>query len=84
MTRAARLYHVGARTNRSTMQIQYVYDADGRRTGVLVPIDLWEETVGSIEPRRKCRFEDVYGIYRDLVRDPDAVAAALRDEWERG
>lgn len=69
-------YQIGGRTNRSTMQIQYVYDADGHRTGVLVPIDLWEATVGTIEPHRRCRFKDVHGIYRDLVCDPDAVASA--------
>ncbi len=69
--------------NRSTMEIQYVYDANGRRTGVIVPIDLWERTVGSLEPRRRCRFDDVYGIYRGLVRDPDAIASDLRGEWER-
>ncbi len=69
--------------NRSTMEIQYVYDANGRRTGVIIPIDLWERTVGSLEPRRRCRFDDVYGIYRDLIRDPDAIASGLRGEWER-
>ncbi len=68
---------------RSTMQIQYVYDADGRRTGVIIPIDLWERTAGQLEPRRRCRFDDFYGIYRDHIQDPDAVASDLRDEWDR-
>lgn len=66
------------------MEIQYVYDANGRRTGVIVPIDLWGRTAGSLEPRRRCRLDDFYGIYCDLIRDPDAIASDLRDEWERG
>ena len=70
--------------NRSTMEIQYVYDADGRRTGVIVPIESLGADVGSLEPRRRCRFDEVYGVYRDLIRDPDVIASGLRDEWERG
>ena len=46
--------------------------------------NLWERIVGSLEPRRRCRFDEVYGVYRDLIRDPDVIASGLRDEWERG
>jgi len=68
------------------MGVQYICDADGRKTDVIVPIDLWEsltaekpaaEPIGVAEPAR------YRGIYRDLDLDLEAEARNLRDEWDR-
>ena len=67
---------------RGGMGVQYVYDAEGKKTGVIVPIDLWntlsagkpaDKQIGIPNPG-KCR-----GIYRDL----EVEVQSLRDEWNR-
>lgn len=68
------------------MGVQYVYDADGRKTGVIVPINLWntlnagksaDRRIGIPNPRK------YRGIYRDLKADLKAEIRDLRDEWNR-
>lgn len=68
------------------MGVQYICDADGRKTDVIVPIDLWEsltaekpadETIGVAEPAR------YRGIYRDRDLDLETEARNLRNEWNR-
>ncbi len=70
------------------MGVQYIYDAEGRKTGVIVSIDLWDAMssgksankqsgVGSPEPQK------YRGIYRDLKVDLRAEIQGLRDEWDR-
>lgn len=68
------------------MGVQYICDADGRKTDVIVPIDLWEsltaekpadEPIGVAEPAR------YRGIYRDRDLDLEAETRNLRDEWDR-
>ncbi len=70
------------------MGVQYIYDAKGRKTGVIVSIDLWDAIsagkpidnrtgVGSPDPRK------YRGIYRDLKVDLKAEIQSLRDEWDR-
>jgi hypothetical protein len=69
------------------MEVQYVYDEEGRRTGVIVPIDLWnrishlakeaEEGKGEWEPSK------YRGMYKNLKVDVRAESKALRDEWAR-
>ena len=64
--------------------IQYVYDAGGQKKGVIIPIELWERTLQVKQPRiTSCNLSEFYGMYRDLIKDPDAEAKALRDEWNR-
>jgi|GEM_PF-733751 hypothetical protein len=68
------------------MGVHYICDAEGRKTDVIVPIDLWESLtagkpadgpVGVAEPAR------YRGMYRDLDLDLEAEAKILRDEWDR-
>ena len=65
-------------------EIQYVYDASGNKKSVIVPVELWEETL-QVEktPPSPCHPQDYYGIYRDLIKDPKGVAESLRNEWNR-
>jgi len=69
----------------STMNdIQYVYDAAGHRRSVIIPIELWEKTLRVTKPRHaSCNPQEYYGIYREKILNPEAVAQALRDEWNR-
>lgn len=68
------------------MGVQYICDAEGRKTGVIVPIDLWDslnaekpvgERVGVPDPGK------YRGIYRNLNVDLKAEIRNLRDEWNR-
>jgi len=68
------------------MQVQYVYDEQGRKTSVIVPISLWQKVsrrkntvpeTSSFDPAR------YRGIYRNLGIDIDQELRALRQEWER-
>jgi len=68
------------------MGVQYICDAEGRKTDVIVPIDLWESLtaekpadrpIGVSEPSR------YRGIYRDRDLDLKAEVRNLRDEWDR-
>lgn len=64
--------------------IQYVYDAGGNKVSVLIPLDLWERTLQVTPPKiTSCKVKECYGIYRDVIKDPDTVARELRDEWNR-
>ncbi|KUK67906.1 MAG: hypothetical protein XE11_2642 [Methanomicrobiales archaeon 53_19] len=68
----------------ATMSVQYIYDSAGKKTGVIIPIDLWEtlrdkrladEPVGISDPGK------YRGIYRDLKVDLKTEVRKLRDEW---
>ena len=68
------------------MGVRYICDAEGRKTGVIVPIGLWDslnpekpagERVGVPDPGR------YRGIYRDLNVDLKAEIRNLRDETPR-
>lgn len=71
---------------RGGMGVQYIYDTEGRKTGVIVPIDLWD-TLNTEEPADKqigAPDPGKYrGIYRDLKADLKAEIQNLRDEWNR-
>ena len=53
------------------MQVQYVYDENGKKTGVIVPIALWEK----VSPRHKSSTKKTAafdpskfrGLYRNLA-----------------
>ena len=65
-------------------EIQYVYDSGGLKRSVIIPIELWEKTLGVQRLQKTpCNPQDYYGIYRDRITNPIAVARALRDEWTR-
>jgi hypothetical protein len=61
--------------------IQYISDEAGDRVGVIIPIELWESTTSIREPGRRCDLSEYYGVYRDVISDPDALAQSLCDEW---
>lgn len=67
------------------MQIQYIYDTTGRKTGVIIPIDEWEEGKEmTIEGGRLSGFDPA--AYRGLLRGmKDRIERDLtrmRAEWE--
>jgi hypothetical protein len=65
-------------------EIQYIYDAGGHKKSVIIPVELWERTLGIQKTRlAPCNPQDYYGLYQDLIKDPAAVARALRAEWNR-
>jgi len=67
------------------MGVQYIYDTEGKRTGVIVPIDLWERltagrtgaSVGVADPAHD------RGIYKDLPVDLEKEIRDLRNDWDR-
>jgi len=68
------------------MQVQYVYDENGKKTSVIVPIALWDKVSGKTRPGKTgdifepSRFR---GIYRNLALDLGQELLNLRQEWER-
>jgi len=68
------------------MQVQYIYDETGRKTGVIVPIALWQDISPEKRPAKKkrpfnpSRFR---GIYRNLPVNFEKELLNLRQEWER-
>ncbi len=63
-------------------KIQYVYDASGHKKSVIIPIELWEQTLQVEKPRiSPCNPQEYYGMYRDIIKNPDEVARSLRREW---
>ena len=69
------------------MDVQYVYDEVGRRTGVIVPIGLWNNishlaaNVWTGKPDwNPLKFR---GMYENLKIDVKEESKALRNEWSR-
>jgi hypothetical protein len=71
------------------VRVQYVYDENGRRTGVIIPTELWNEVKSKIEIGGKVKKGEVVnpseykGIYKDLGADLEKEARSLRGEWTR-
>jgi hypothetical protein len=71
------------------VRVQYVYDENGRRTGVIIPPALWNEVKSKIEIGGKVKKGEVVnpseyrGIYKDLGTDLEKEARSLRGEWTR-
>lgn len=69
------------------MEVQYVYDEEGRQTGVIVPIDLWNRISHLAEAVKEGKAEwnpsKYRGMYKNLKVDVKAESKALRDEWTR-
>lgn len=69
------------------MEVQYVYDEEGRQTGVIVPIDLWNRishlAEAAKEGKAKWNPSKYRGMYKNLKVDVRAESIALRDEWTR-
>lgn len=69
------------------MQIQYVYDEQGRKTAVIVPISMWRKV--TVPDSTTCAKEGVMdpdryrGIYRDLKINFEEEIKKMRSEWDR-
>lgn len=70
------------------MSIKYVYDSKGRKTDVIVPIELWNKDKSRIlkekkETKKMPKLSKYRGIYKDLTVDLAREAKDLRNEWVR-
>ena len=69
------------------MEVQYIYDEEGRQTGVIVPIKLWNR-IGYLE-KLACKDRGDWdpsryrGMYKNLNVDVAEESKSLRDEWTR-
>ena len=66
--------------------VQYIYDHSGHKTGVIVPIDLWEKIIYEQTPHMgKPEFDPkkFRGIMKGRGINSELVAKSLRDEWVR-
>jgi hypothetical protein len=69
--------------------VKYVYDSKGKKTGVIIPIELWEKSKSRILEEKQQTNKDVFhpskyrGLYRDMELDLTKEAPKLRDEWVR-
>jgi len=67
------------------MQVQYIYDENGKNTGVILPIDLWQDLSPKIQTKKeRGSFEPskFRGIYRNLEIHLKKELENLRQEWE--
>ena len=69
------------------MEVQYIFDEEGRRTGVIVPIDLWSKMSRLAERTQEGKNDwdpsKYRGMYKNLKVDVTKESRALRDEWTR-
>lgn len=70
------------------MSIKYVYDSKGRKTDVIVPIELWNQDKSKIlkeknKTKKILKLSKYRGIYKDLTVDLEKEAKDLRNEWVR-
>ncbi|MEA2033952.1 MAG: hypothetical protein U9N40_00435 [Euryarchaeota archaeon] len=71
------------------MGVQYVYDVRGKKTGVIIPIELWNKKGFKIEEVEKTEKEGVFNpsdyrrIYKNLRVDLEEEIRNIRDEWVR-
>ncbi|EHQ36304.1 hypothetical protein [Methanoplanus limicola] len=63
--------------------LQYVYDSKGNKTGVIIPIEIWDEEEMKIRDDIEFRPQDFRGIYKNIDLDLDEDIRNLRDEWVR-
>ncbi len=69
------------------MEVQYIYDEEGKQTGVIVPIELWNKISNLEKLAREEKSEwdpsKYRGMYRNLNVDVTKESKSLRDEWTR-
>lgn len=68
------------------MQVQYVYDENGKKTGVIIPIALWENVSRrkeALKPEAGFEPSKARGLYRNLAVNLKKELKCLRQEWER-
>lgn len=71
------------------MAIKYIYDSHGKKTGVIIPIKMWNENKSLLKDQLEEKNEKVFkpskywGIYHNLKLDLEKEVKDLRDEWVR-
>lgn len=81
------------------MSIKYIYDSKGKKTDVVIPIEIWNKSKSTIlkeyekkedlKEYKKKDDEKVFkpskyrGIYHHLKLDLEKETKKLRDEWVR-
>lgn len=69
------------------MDVEYIYNREGRRTGVIIPIDLWDKISHLAEVGQEDKGvwdpSKYSGMYKNLKVDVKKESKALRDEWTR-
>ncbi len=72
------------------MSIKYIYDSKGKKAGVVIPIEMWNENKSKIlnghqkrEGKKVFKPSKYRGIYHDLNLDLEKEVKKLRDEWVR-
>ena len=68
------------------MKVEYVYNEKGEKTGIILPIELWDKVSPLIEKKREERVIDLSkykGIYKNM-KNLDIEIKKLREEWIRG
>jgi len=66
------------------VKVEYVYNEQGEKTGVIIPVSIWNKISGALkEPEKK---GGSVKQYRGMLKDTenlDARLRELRDEWDR-
>lgn len=72
------------------MSIRYIYDSKGKKTDVVIPIEIWNKSKSKILKEYEKREEEKVfkpskyrGIYHHLKLDLEKETKKLRDEWVR-
>ncbi len=69
------------------MRVQYVYDVRGKKTGVIIPIELLNKKGFKIEKVEKREKEGLFNpsdyrrIYKNLRIDPEEEIRKIRDDY---
>ncbi|HEC92191.1 MAG TPA: hypothetical protein ENI51_04230 [Candidatus Atribacteria bacterium] len=64
------------------MKIEYIYDENGKKKGVVVPIEIWEEMIKKQDKiSRKGDIKKYRGILK--INGIDDKIKKLREEWDR-
>jgi hypothetical protein len=69
------------------IDIQYVYDKEGKQVGVIVPIEMWTKISPLIKELKEKKAEwdplKYEGIYKDRKINEEEEIKTMRDEWSR-
>ncbi len=74
------------------MQIQYLYDIDGKAKFVVIPVELWEKLKNNIKlddfsaeeygDEKKVDISQFYGILKHKNIDVEKEVQTMRQEWQ--
>lgn len=70
--------------------VEYVYDSKGKKTGVIIPLELWEKNKSKFkkiedlnEDTTSFHPSDFRGIYSNMKFNLEEEARKMREEWVR-